>query len=201
MWSGAHSNTKLARDLNANADEASRLPGSLGCPGLLTSTFELQDSMNLPNRNTIWRFAQCIGVDGAAALLQCVDAQLQRLGYIARGGQPSNATLVSAPRQHVGKEEERLSNAESPTGPKPSAGKRPGCHAHQETRQEPLWLQAQRKRLSQARLLPLHCHRHSHRSRRILPRRGNGWIGPSPSEVPRLFSCWAKVGELRGSQI
>jgi len=30
--------------------------------------------MNIPDRNTIWRFAQRIGVDGATALLQGVDA-------------------------------------------------------------------------------------------------------------------------------
>lgn len=38
--------------------------------------------------------------------------------------------------------------------------KGPGCHPHQEARQEPLWLQAQRERRSQARLHPLHRHRH-----------------------------------------
>lgn len=68
-----------------------------------------QDSVNIPYRNTIWRFALRIGVDGAAALLQGVDAQLQRHGYIDRGGQAIDATLVPAPHQKIGKEEkERL---------------------------------------------------------------------------------------------
>lgn len=69
----------------------------------------LQDSMNVPDRKTIWRFAQRIEVDGAAALLQGVDSQLQRHGYIARGGQTIHAALVPAPRKHISKEDkERL---------------------------------------------------------------------------------------------
>ncbi|GKS97696.1 hypothetical protein AVAK2825_24195 [Acidovorax sp. SUPP2825] len=35
----------------------------------------LQDAMNIPDRNTLWRFAQRIGVDGATALFQGVDTQ------------------------------------------------------------------------------------------------------------------------------
>ena len=45
----------------------------------------LQDSMNVPDRNTIWRFGERIGVDGSTALLHGVDAQLHRHGFIARG--------------------------------------------------------------------------------------------------------------------
>ncbi len=44
-------------------------------------------------------------VDGAAVLFQGVDAQLQRHGYIARGGQAIDATLVPAPRQHLDRQE------------------------------------------------------------------------------------------------
>ncbi|MCC4607767.1 IS5 family transposase [Xanthomonas campestris pv. zinniae] len=65
----------------------------------------LQDAMNVPDRNTIWRFGERLGVDGATALFQGVDAQLQRHGYIARGGQAIDATLVPAPRQHIGRED------------------------------------------------------------------------------------------------
>ena len=36
----------------------------------------LQDAMHVPDRNTIWRFGERLGVDGATALLQGVDAQL-----------------------------------------------------------------------------------------------------------------------------
>jgi transposase, IS5 family len=65
----------------------------------------LQDSMNVPDRNTIWRFGERIGVDGATALLHGVDAQLHRHGFIARGGQAIDATLVPAPVQHIGKDD------------------------------------------------------------------------------------------------
>ncbi|WP_284411602.1 IS5 family transposase [Acidovorax sp. SUPP2539] len=67
----------------------------------------LQDAMNVPDRNTIWRFGERLGVGGATALFQGVDAQLQRHGYIARGGQAIDATLVPAPRQHIGQQERR----------------------------------------------------------------------------------------------
>lgn len=36
--------------------------------------------MNVPDRNTIWRFEERIGGDGATALLHGVDAQLYRHG-------------------------------------------------------------------------------------------------------------------------
>lgn len=65
----------------------------------------LQDAMNVPDRNTIWRFGERLGVEGVTALLQGVDAQPQRHGYIARGGQAIDATLVPAPRQRIGKED------------------------------------------------------------------------------------------------
>lgn len=65
----------------------------------------LQDSMNVPDRNTIWRFGERIGVDGATVLLHGVDAQLHRHGFIARGGQAIDATLVPAPVQHISRSE------------------------------------------------------------------------------------------------
>ena len=75
----------------------------------------LQHSMNVPDRNTIWRFGERIGVDGATALLQGVDAQLHRHGYIARGGQAIDATLVPAPRQRIRKDErEKLKSGQEP---------------------------------------------------------------------------------------
>ncbi len=59
----------------------------------------LQDAVNVPDRNTIWRFGERLGVDGAMALFQGVNVQLHRHGYIARGGQAIDATPVPAPRQ------------------------------------------------------------------------------------------------------
>ena len=75
----------------------------------------LQDSMNVPDRNTIWRFAERIGADGATALLQEMDEQPHRHGYIARGGQVIDVTLVSAQRQRIGREDrQKLNESESP---------------------------------------------------------------------------------------
>jgi IS5 family transposase len=75
----------------------------------------LQDAMNIPDRNTIWRFAQRIGVDGATVLFQGVDAQLQRHGYIARSGQAIDATLEPAPRQRLDRpEREALAEGRTP---------------------------------------------------------------------------------------
>ncbi|QNP50400.1 IS5 family transposase [Diaphorobacter aerolatus] len=75
----------------------------------------LQQSMNVPDRNTIWRFGERLGVDGATALLQGVDEQLHRHGYIARGGQSIDATLVPAPRQRMSnKERDQLGNGQKP---------------------------------------------------------------------------------------
>ncbi len=54
----------------------------------------LQDAMNVPDRNTIWRFGERLGVGGATVLFQGVDAQLHRHGYMARGGQAIDATLA-----------------------------------------------------------------------------------------------------------
>lgn len=77
----------------------------------------LEQSMNVPDRNTIWRFAQRLGVDGAVALFQGVDAQLHRHGYIARGGQAIDATLVPAPKQHLSKEDKaQLDQGKKPEG-------------------------------------------------------------------------------------
>lgn len=75
----------------------------------------LQDSMNVPDRNTIWRFGERICVDGAMALLRGVDAQLHRYGFIARGGQAIDATLVPAPVLHIGKDDRsQLAAGETP---------------------------------------------------------------------------------------
>lgn len=65
----------------------------------------LAQSMNVPDRNTIWRFGERLGVDGATALFQGVDAQLHRHGYMARGGQAIDATLVPAPKQRISRDE------------------------------------------------------------------------------------------------
>ena len=75
----------------------------------------LEHSLNVPDRNTIWRFGQSLGVDGAMALFEGAELQLRHHGYIARGGQAIDATLVPAPKQHISKEDRaQLQERQSP---------------------------------------------------------------------------------------
>jgi IS5 family transposase len=65
----------------------------------------LADSASIPDRTTIWTFENRIGEAGAKALFDGVERQLLKQGYIARGGQIIDATLVPAPKQHFTKED------------------------------------------------------------------------------------------------
>jgi len=60
----------------------------------------LADSANIPDRTTVWTFENRIGEAGAKALFDGLERQLLKHGYIARGGQIIDATLVPAPKQH-----------------------------------------------------------------------------------------------------
>ena len=62
----------------------------------------------MPDRTTVWTFENRIGEAGAKALFDGVSAQLLKKGFIARGGQIIDATLVPAPRQHNGRGEKEL---------------------------------------------------------------------------------------------
>ena len=56
-----------------------------------------------------------IGVDGATALLHGLDAQLHSHGFMARGGQAIDATLVAAPVQHISNaERSELADGQQP---------------------------------------------------------------------------------------
>ena len=69
----------------------------------------LRHSSSIPDANTLWVFRERVSaVGGADALFDAVQRQLQRHGFIARGGQIVDATLVEAPRQHLRKEEKAL---------------------------------------------------------------------------------------------
>jgi len=59
----------------------------------------LEDAINIPDRTTIWKFEQRIGESGAKALFDGVSTQLLKKGFIARGGQIIDASLVPAPKQ------------------------------------------------------------------------------------------------------
>ncbi|MFZ5637090.1 MAG: IS5 family transposase [Pseudomonadota bacterium] len=68
----------------------------------------LADATNIPDRTTVWTFENRIGEAGAQALFDGVSAQLLKQGFIARGGQIIDATLVPAPKQHNSRGEQAL---------------------------------------------------------------------------------------------
>ena len=75
----------------------------------------LQHSATIPDRTTVWTFENRIGADAAKAVFKAVQVQLQKRGYIARCGQIIDATLVAAPRQHIGKDDKAaLEKGEEP---------------------------------------------------------------------------------------
>jgi len=68
----------------------------------------LTDALNIPDRTTVWTFENRIGEQGAQALFDGVTAQLLKAGYIARGGQIIDATLVPAPKQRLTRKEKDI---------------------------------------------------------------------------------------------
>lgn len=76
----------------------------------------LRHSRSIPDANTLWVFRERIrAAGGADALFNAVQRQLQQHGFLARGGQIIDATLVEAPRQHFRKaEKETLAKGETP---------------------------------------------------------------------------------------
>lgn len=68
----------------------------------------LAHATNIPDRTTVWTFEKRIGEAGAKALFDGVSAQLLKKGFIARGGQIIDATLVPAPKQHHSRGEKAL---------------------------------------------------------------------------------------------
>jgi transposase, IS5 family len=68
----------------------------------------LSQAANIPDRTTVWVFENRIGAAGAQALFDGMNGQLLAKGFIARGGQIIDATLVPAPRQHLSKDEKEL---------------------------------------------------------------------------------------------
>ena len=68
----------------------------------------LEQASNIPDRTTLWTFEQRIGESGARALFDGVTRQLLAKGFIARGGQIIDATLVPAPRQKIHREEREI---------------------------------------------------------------------------------------------
>lgn len=81
----------------------------------------LANATNIPDRTTLWTFENRIGEAGAKALFDGVSSQLLKKGFIARGGQIIDATLVPAPKQHNSRgEKELIEQSATPAGWKPA---------------------------------------------------------------------------------
>ncbi|EAU54502.1 IS5 family transposase [Mariprofundus ferrooxydans] len=66
----------------------------------------LRRSSQIPDRTTIWLFRERLVKAGCYdGVLESVNRQINAAGYVARGGQMIDATLVSAPIQRMSKEE------------------------------------------------------------------------------------------------
>ena len=104
----------------------------------------LASAVNIPDRTTVWTFENRIGDAGAKVLFDGVTAQLLRHGFIARGGQIVDATLVPAPKQRNSREENKLVGKARCrlTGSRPNGARRIRMPPDTEARQEPLRLQA-----------------------------------------------------------
>ena len=64
----------------------------------------LRHSSSIPDEKTLWVFRERVReAGGSDALFDAVQQQLQQHGYIARGGQIIDATLVESPKQHIRK--------------------------------------------------------------------------------------------------
>lgn len=68
----------------------------------------LGNATNIPDRTTVWTFENRIGESGAKALFDGVSTQLLEQGFIARGGQIIDATLVPVPKQRNRRDENKL---------------------------------------------------------------------------------------------
>ena len=81
----------------------------------------LANAASIPDRTTIWTFENRIGEAGAKALFDGVERQLLKQGYVARGDQIIDATLVPAPKQHFTKEDkEQIKQEAMPADWKPA---------------------------------------------------------------------------------
>jgi IS5 family transposase len=69
----------------------------------------LRHSSQIPDRTTLWTFRERLIAAGASeTVFEAVGRELSRQGYLARGGQIVDASLVPVPIQHNHKEEREL---------------------------------------------------------------------------------------------
>ena len=65
----------------------------------------LADTSQIPDRTTIWTFKERLFKAGASeSVFDAINRQLAKHGYIARGGQIIDASIVQVPRQSLNKE-------------------------------------------------------------------------------------------------
>lgn len=66
----------------------------------------LRQSSQIPDRTTIWTFKErLIKAEASDSIFEAVNQQLATEGYVARGGQMIDASIVPAPTQHVSRNE------------------------------------------------------------------------------------------------
>ncbi|SCC95929.1 transposase [Thiomonas sp. X19] len=69
----------------------------------------LRQSSQAPDRTTIWTFKERLIKAGASErIFEAVNRQLDRHGYIARGGQMIDASIVPVPKQTLNKDEKAI---------------------------------------------------------------------------------------------
>jgi IS5 family transposase len=85
----------------------------------------LRDSSQIPDRTTIWVFKErLIAADASETIFAAVNQQLSQRGYIARGGQMIDASIVPVPRQHVKSDEKELIQEQATPACWPAAKRR-----------------------------------------------------------------------------
>lgn len=87
----------------------------------------LRSSSQIPERTRIWTFKERLIQAGASeSIFEAVNRELSKPGYIARGGQMVDASIVQAPKQALRKSEKALGkeNAMPSNGSLPSVGRR-----------------------------------------------------------------------------
>ena len=69
----------------------------------------LRHSASIPDAKTLWVFRERLRETGDSdVLFDAVQHQLQSQGYLARGGQIIDTTLVEAPKQHISHQDKAL---------------------------------------------------------------------------------------------
>ena len=68
----------------------------------------LHDVATIPDRTTVWAFKNRIGKSGVQTISDGVAKKLLRQGFITRGDQTVDVTLVPAPKQRIRRKEKEL---------------------------------------------------------------------------------------------